>query len=292
MTSTVRVVAPGKVNLYLAVGPVDASGYHPLATVFQALDIADDIVAKPSDSLSVAMPGTDLPVDETNLVIRAARALAAHAGIEPRAEIEVTKRIPVAGGMAGGSADAAGALLALDALWGLNTPRSELLAIAATLGADVPFILVGGTALGTGRGDLITPIGAAGAYTWVLITQPDGHSTPAAFHAFDAAAPPGLPQPEVSPEFMEAIGVGDVGAVVRAARNDLAEICLARHEGARIAAEACEALGVPWLVSGSGPTIAALAEGDAEALCAELQSRLPDTRCLLARGPAPGARLI
>ncbi|SNU01749.1 4-diphosphocytidyl-2-C-methyl-D-erythritol kinase [Ruaniaceae bacterium KH17] len=289
---SVRVVAPGKVNLYLAVGPVDASGYHPLATVFQALDIADDVVVRPSNTLSLSMPGTDLPVDETNLSIRAARALAAHAGIEPLAEIEIIKRIPIAGGMAGGSADAAGTLLALDVLWGLQTPQDELLAIAATLGADVPFILVGGTALGARRGDLITPLRAVGHYTWVLITQQQGHSTPEAFRVFDENAVPGLPQPVVDPEFLEAVAVGDVGAVVRDARNDLAQICLARHSGARAAADACESLDVPYLVSGSGPTIAALCEsGDPEALRAELAARLTGATCLIARGPARGAHL-
>lgn len=242
-------------------------GYHPLATVFQALDIADDIVVRPSDELALSMPGTDLPVDETNLAIRAAKALAAHAGIEPRADIEITKRIPIQGGMAGGSADAAGTLLALDALWQLDTPESELLEIAASLGADVPFILIGGTALGTRRGDIITPIDASGDYTWILITQTEGHSTPAAFRLFDAAAPVDLVQPEVRREFLDALAVGDVGGVVRSARNDLAWICLQNHAGARAAAEVCDALGVPYMVSGSGPTIAALCEsGDPEAL--------------------------
>ena len=292
MSGAVRVLAPGKVNLYLAVGPVDASGYHPLATVFQALDIADDVVARPASGLSLEMPGSGLPVGESNLAIRAARALAAHAGIEPRAAIEITKRIPVAGGMAGGSADAAGTLVALDALWGLATPRAELLAIGAGLGADVPFILVGGTALGTRRGDLIRPLEAAGDYAWVLITQDEGHSTPGAFRAFDAAAPPGLPQPEVGADFLAMIAVGDVAGVLRESRNDLAEICLANHAGARVAAAACEALGVPWIVSGSGPTIAALAEGDPEPLRAELAARVPGARCLVAHGPGPGARIV
>lgn len=291
MSRAVRAIAPGKVNLYLAVGPIDPSGYHPLATVFQALDIADDVVVRPASRLSLQMPGSGLPVGEANLAVRAARALAAHAGIEPRAAIEIAKRIPIAGGMAGGSADAAGTLLALDALWELATPRAELLAIAATLGADVPFILVGGTALGTRRGDLITPLDAAGDYAWVLIAHREGHSTPGAFRAFDAAAPPNVPQPEVEAEVLRAIAVGDVEAVVRGSRNDLAEICLASHAGARAAADACEALGVPWIVSGSGPTIAALAGGDPEALREELAARLPETRCLVAHGPAAGARI-
>ena len=146
---------PAKVNLQLSVGPVRSDGYHELATVFQAVGLYDEIVARtpsePGIRLTVSGEGEGtLPLGEGNLAYRAARLLAEHAGVEPNVELHIHKAIPIAGGMAGGSADAAGTLLACDALWRQGTPREELMALAAELGSDVPFALHGGTPIGTG----------------------------------------------------------------------------------------------------------------------------------------------
>ncbi|MDI1290032.1 MAG: 4-(cytidine 5'-diphospho)-2-C-methyl-D-erythritol kinase, partial [bacterium] len=156
--SSVTVRVPAKVNLQLSVGPLRADGFHGLATVFQAVNLTDEIVARPrADSgISLTMSGEGegtIPLDSGNLAYRAAELLAVHAGIEPSVDLHIHKTIPIAGGMAGGSADAAGALVACDALWRLATPREELMELAAELGSDVPFALHGGTAIGTGRGE-------------------------------------------------------------------------------------------------------------------------------------------
>ncbi len=292
MPSSVRVSAPGKINLHLAVGPRDQSGYHPLATVFQAVDLADDIVARPAADLSVTMLGADLPTDDSNLAVQAARLLSRYADVPAAAEITIRKRIPVAGGMAGGSADAAGTLVALDALWGLQLDASEFLELGAKLGADVPFCLLGGTALGVERGDALTPLLARGRYTWIVIAQEEGLSTPRVFQHFDRANP--APScPEVDDRFLRAIAQGDTTYVAAMARNDLAASCLALHPGARAAMEACAAFGLPALVSGSGPTVVALADDDvAGDVCPYVEEYVPDARCYVVHGPVAGAHVV
>ncbi len=164
---------PAKVNLQLSVGAARSDGFHELATVFQAVNLCDEIVARPASidgiHLTISGEGEDeLPLDEGNLAYRAAALLADHAGIEPAVELHIHKSIPIAGGMAGGSADAAGALLACDTLWRQATPREELLELAAQLGSDVPFALHGGTAIGTGRGEHLTSVLSRGSFHWVF----------------------------------------------------------------------------------------------------------------------------
>lgn len=309
MITSVRVRVPGKINLYLAVGPRGADGYHPLATVFQAVDVYEDVTATASEELRLTLTGggTGLPVDERNLAIRAARLLAREAGVEPRADLTIHKRIPVAGGMAGGSADAAGTLLALDRLWRLGLDAAELLRLGALLGADVPFCLMGGTAMGLGRGDVLTPMLARGSFTWLFLTQAAGLSTPAVFAEWDrrhepdpasAGAPARKPSrarpPAVGKRFARALAQGDTGYVARNARNDLEACAAALHPGTRRALEACAAVGLAALVSGSGPTVAALvpAEESAEALQAYFEENAVAESCFVARGPVPGAHVI
>ena len=183
---TARV--PAKVNLQLSVGALRPDGYHDLVTVFQAVGLYDDVVARPGSGLTLTAEGEGVdavPLDETNLAARAARLLAADAGVAADVALHLRKGIPVAGGMAGGSADAAGALLACDALWGLRSDRSDLLALAGRLGADVPFALMGGTAVGVGRGDRLTPALARGGFHWVFALADGGLSTPAVFGELD-----------------------------------------------------------------------------------------------------------
>jgi 4-diphosphocytidyl-2-C-methyl-D-erythritol kinase len=153
-TGSVTVRVPGKVNLYLAVGDLREDGYHELTTVFHAVSLTDEVTVRNADMLSVAMSGEgveSLPTDDRNLAWRAAELLADHVGRSPDVAITIDKSIPVAGGMAGGSADAAGVLVAMNTLWELGVPRRDLHALAAQLGSDVPFALHGGTALGSGR---------------------------------------------------------------------------------------------------------------------------------------------
>jgi 4-diphosphocytidyl-2-C-methyl-D-erythritol kinase len=220
---TVRV--PAKVNLQLAVGPLRPDGFHELATVFHAVELYDEVIASAGSGICLTLTGEgagEVPVDARNLAWRAAEALAAHAGVDPDVTLHLEKRIPVAGGMAGGSADAAGALLACDALWQLGTPRAELLHLAAGLGSDVPFALQGGTAIGTGRGEQLMPVLSRGSFSWVFALAEGGLSTPAVYAECDRLrADMTIPNPYVSDMLMQALRAGDAVLLGKALDNDL-----------------------------------------------------------------------
>ncbi|MEU2185124.1 4-(cytidine 5'-diphospho)-2-C-methyl-D-erythritol kinase, partial [Streptomyces thermolilacinus] len=220
MSITVRV--PAKVNVQLAVGPARPDGFHDLANVFLAVSLYDEVTATPADSLRITCEGPDadqVPLDRTNLAARAAELLAARHGIAPDVHLHIAKDIPVAGGMAGGSADGAAALLACDALWGTGASRAELLDICAELGSDVPFSLVGGAALGTGRGERLTGLPLGGTFHWVFAVADGGLSTPAVYREFDRLTPD-APAPEASPALLEALRTGDTTALAGALAND------------------------------------------------------------------------
>lgn len=296
---SVLVRAPGKVNLSLHVGPVDDDGYHPLVTVFQAVSLYEDVLATAADGLTLEVtgPGAELvPTDESNLALRAARALAEHTGTQRGAHLEITKGIPVAGGMAGGSADAAAALVALDALWGTGLSREELCSIGARLGADVPFALTGHTAVGTGRGDTLTPAMVHGQFHWAFALRAEGLSTPAVFRHFDEITDPDHDMPDgADTELMAALRAGDAERLGAALSNDLqtAALDLAPDlDETMTAARAAGALGV--VVSGSGPTIAALGRSrqHALAIAAALTVAGVCESVVCASGPVPGARVV
>lgn len=292
----VVVKAPAKVNLALKVGALDADGFHPVETVYQAVDLYDEIVAERSDILSITCEGEGAEQAGNgpgNLAWRAAELLATHAGIEPHVHLHITKRIPVAGGMAGGSADAAGALIACDALWQLNTPREELIALAAQLGSDIPFSVAGGTALGRGRGDVLTTMLARGEFHWVFALSSDGLSTPAVYNEFDRLNP-AAGAPEVAAELVSAIAVGDIRAAAKHLDNDLQVPAIRlRHSLEATLRAGREAGALAAIVSGSGPTCAFLAR-DAEhaiELAIELQASGYVQRTVRATGPVRGAHV-
>ena len=187
-TGSVTVRAPGKINLYLAVGDRRENGYHDLTTVFHAVSLVDEITVRNADVLSLEISGEgadQLPLDEGNLAWRAAELMADHVGRAPDVSIAIDKSIPVAGGMGGGSADAAAVLVAINSLWELGVPRRDLHMLAAKLGSDVPFALHGGTALGTGRGEELATVLARNTFHWVLAFAEGGLSTPAVFTELD-----------------------------------------------------------------------------------------------------------
>ncbi|MFJ3878366.1 4-(cytidine 5'-diphospho)-2-C-methyl-D-erythritol kinase [Streptomyces sp. NPDC090077] len=298
MSVTVRV--PAKVNVQLAVGAARPDGFHDLANVFLAVSLFDEVTATPADALTVTCGGPDsdqVPLDRTNLAARAAELLAARAGIEPAVHLHIAKNIPVAGGMAGGSADGAGALLACDLLWKLDTPREELLEICAELGSDVPFSLVGGAALGTGRGEFLTPVDA-GRFHWVFAVAEGGLSTPAVFREFDRlTAGTDVPAPEASPALLAALASGDADALaaVLPGSNGLQAAALSlRPQLADTLAAGAAAGALAGLVSGSGPTTAFLvrdAESAAEVAAAlEASGTCRATR--VTSSPAPGATAV
>ncbi|MFD9355952.1 4-(cytidine 5'-diphospho)-2-C-methyl-D-erythritol kinase [Streptomyces sp. NPDC060031] len=293
---TVRV--PAKVNVQLAVGAARPDGFHDLANVFLAVSLYDEVTVTPADGLTVTCAGPDadqVPLDRTNLAARAAEILAARGGIDPAVHLHIAKNIPVAGGMAGGSADGAAALLACDALWGLGTPREELLDICAELGSDVPFSLVGGAALGTGRGEVLSPL-EAGAFHWVFAVADGGLSTPAVFREFDRlAGGRGIPVPQASPALLAALASGDPDALAATLANDLQPAALSlRPRLADTLAAGTEAGALAALVSGSGPTTAFLCRDpeSAEKVAAALLASGTCRAARVASSPAPGATVL
>lgn len=299
MSVTVR--APAKINLDLAVGPAGADGFHELVTVFLALDLYDDVTVTPAPDWSCTVTGRqagEVPQDASNLAVRAAQLLAGRYGVRESVAIAIDKDIPVAGGMAGGSADAAATLVACNDLWGCGADDDALAELAAELGSDVAFPLIGGTAIGTGRGHLLEPIAAAVELTWVLAFSPTGLSTPAVFRECDrlrAQQRVDVLAPQPNPPLLAALAAGDAAGVGRALRNDLqaAAVSLQPALAQTLAAgRAAGALG--GLVSGSGPTTAFLAADDnaADRIAAAL-SRLPGVSdTAIARGPVSGATVL
>lgn len=292
--------APGKVNLHLSVGAPRRDGYHELATVFLAVSIYDELTARPAErgaGVALSISGTDttdVPADEQNLAWRAAQLLAAHAGRAPDVILELTKHIPVAAGLAGGSADAAAALVACDRLWDTRLPRRDLLALAAELGSDVAFCLSGGLALGTGRGERLTPVLAAGEWHLVLAVAEGGLSTPAVYAELDRLRAGERPKARMPDALINALRARDLPGVAGLVGNDLQRAALSLRptlrltlrEGADLGAEA-------GLVSGSGPTCAFLvaSAGAAVRLAASLSAAGVCRTVRIAHGPVPGARL-
>lgn len=299
MSVTVRV--PAKVNVQLAVGGARPDGFHDLANVFLAVGLYDEVTATPADELTVTCEGPgagQVPLDRTNLAARAALALAQRHGIDAAVHLHIAKDIPVAGGMAGGSADAAGALLACDTLWGTNASRDELLDICAELGSDVPFSLVGGAALGTGRGEQLRPLDVGGAFHWVFAVADGGLSTPAVYREFDRLhANDVVPEPVASQVLLDALAKGDVDALADFLpdSNGLQPAALSLFPKlADTLAEGRAAGALAALVSGSGPTTAFLAR-DTESAHTIAQGLLASGTCEAARvaaSPAPGATVI
>lgn len=298
MSDTITVRVPAKVNVQLAVGAARPDGFHDLANVFLAVSLYDEVTATAAAGLTVTCAGPDadkVPLDRTNLAARAAEILAERAGIAPDVHLHIEKRIPVAGGMAGGSADGAAALLACDALWGLKTPVDDLLALCAELGSDVPFSLVGGAALGTGRGEILTPV-AAGTFHWVFAVADGGLSTPAVFREFDRlTAGTEVPAPQASPALLAALASGDPDALAATLANGLQSAALSlRPSLADTLAAGTDAGALAALVSGSGPTTAFLVR-DAESatkVAAALSASGTCRSTHVASGPAPGATLL
>jgi 4-diphosphocytidyl-2-C-methyl-D-erythritol kinase len=336
-SAAVTARVPAKVNLQLAVGPVRADGYHSLVTVFHAVSLFDEVTVRAAGRTSVVVIGEDaaaVPTDKTNLACKAVAALAMAAGRRPReaaVRIEIRKRIPVAAGLAGGSADAAAALVACNELWRTGLSQRELVEIAAGLGSDVPFSLVGGTAVGRGRGEELTPALAAGSYHWALAFAHTGLSTAQVYATCDRlrsaraakagdpavartqpasagavaraeaagnvrrAAAPAPAEPELSRELMTALRSGDPANVGPLLSNDLQPAALSLLPELRRALAAGREYGaLGAIVSGSGPTCAFLAKDAAHAgdLAVALTGAGVCRAVARASGPAPGAALI
>ncbi|CAM3585429.1 4-(cytidine 5'-diphospho)-2-C-methyl-D-erythritol kinase [Nocardioides zeicaulis] len=298
MSITVRGAA--KINLHLGVGRVREDGFHPLDTVYQAIGIHDDLTVATADALSLLTHVADhidpasVPDGDDNIVLRAARLLAARTGAPATGAFVVRKDIPVAGGMAGGSADAAAALVAHDRLHDLHTPDDVLLALAAELGSDIPFSLVGGTARGVGRGELVTPVEDRGAWWWVAVPSTVGLSTPVVYRHFDVLHPDAPEVPASAEPLLAALASGEPVRLARALHNDLQEpaIDLRPELGDLIVRGEAEGA-LRGMVSGSGPTVVFLcesAEGARETALGLAGSG--EEVVLTATGPVAGAHVL
>ena len=301
-TGSVSVRVPGKVNLYLSVGDRRDDGYHELTTVFHAVSLLDEVTVRNADVLSLELAGEgagSLPTDERNLAWRAAELMAEHVGRAPDVAITIEKSIPVAGGMAGGSADAAAVLVAINSLWELGVPRRDLHTLAARLGSDVPFALHGGTALGTGRGEELATVLARSTFHWVLAFADGGLSTPAVFaeidrlrESDDRSIPARLEDPE---PMLAALASGDPATLAPLLGNDLQPASVSLYPNLRRTLRAgVEAGALAGVVSGSGPTCAFLCPSSSSAvdIGAELAGAGVCRTVRVASGPVQGARVV
>ena len=301
-SASVTVRVPAKVNLQLAVGPREADGFHNLVTVFQAISIYDDVTitkATPGSGITIAITGDHthgVPADSTNLAVKAAQLIADDYDFAVDIHIDVNKSIPVAGGMAGGSADAAAIIVGLNDLYNLEMSREEMLEFGAQLGSDVPFMITGGTAIGQGRGDQLTAALSRGTYHWVLALSTVGLSTPAVYQECDRLrAGLDIAPPQTSDALMQSLLAADPKAVGLALQNDLQSAACSLRPALTLVLDVGEEYGaLGAIVSGSGPTVAFLV-GDEEQgldLAVALTSSGVVGSVARAYGPVHGAKVI
>ncbi|NNC11385.1 4-(cytidine 5'-diphospho)-2-C-methyl-D-erythritol kinase [Planctomonas sp. JC2975] len=300
----VHARAPGKVNLYLGVGSVGDDGYHDVATVYQAVSLYEDVRVWPASQVTVSFSGpidcSGLPTDDSNIAVRAAGLVAEAAGVSGGVRIEIEKNVPIAGGMGGGSADAAATLIACDALWSAGLSRDHLHDLAAQLGADVPFALAGGTAIGLGRGDELSPVLTQGRFEWVLVLPHGELSTPVVYRELDlhrerhvGELGPVVEHPSVSTELLQALRAGDPAMLAENLANDLQAPAIHLSDELADVLELGERSGaLAGLVSGSGPTVAFLAEDRESAIDLQIALSAAQLRAVRVSGPVHGARVM
>lgn len=297
---TVRV--PAKVNLQLSVGPRESDGYHQLVTVFQAISIFDEVTVKIGEQgtgINLNVSGDQIhgvPTDSTNLVVKAIELIADKFELDIDVSVDIKKSIPVAGGMAGGSADAAAAIVAIDELYSLEMTREEMHSIAAQLGSDVPFLLSGGTAIGQGRGDQLTAALSRGTYHWVLALSSVGLSTPAVYSECDRLRQGlDISDPQISDALMQALLTADPSNVGKLLVNDLQPAACSLRPALRLILDVGQEYGaLGAIVSGSGPTVAFLVSDEEHGLdlAVALSASGVVGSVTRAFGPVHGAKVI
>ena len=293
---------PAKVNLQLSVGPLGNDGFHEVTTVFQAISLFDDVTvatAPEGDGIKISITGqtsSGVPADSSNLAVKAAELMIKNYDLPADLIIKLKKEIPVAGGMAGGSADAAGVIVGLDSLFELGLSRDEMEIVGSKIGSDVPFSICGGVAIGTGRGDQITPALSKGSYNWVLALSGQGLSTPSVYQECDRLREGlSISAPLVSEPLMQALRAGDAKALGKALTNELQPAACSLRPALRLVLD----VGIDYgalggIVSGSGPTVAFLVSDDEHAmdLTVALSASGVVSSVVRATGPAHGARII
>jgi len=293
---------PAKVNLQLSVGPLGSDGFHEVTTVFQAISLFDDVTvatAPDGDGIKISISGetsSGVPADSSNLAVKAAELMIKNYDLPADLIIKLKKEIPVAGGMAGGSADAAGVIVGLDSLFELGLSRDEMEIVGSKIGSVVPFSICGGVAIGTGRGDQITPALSKGSYNWVLALSGQGLSTPSVYQECDRLREGlSISAPLVSEPLMQALRAGDAKALGKALTNELQPAACSLRPALRLVLD----VGIDYgalggIVSGSGPTVAFLVSDDEHAmdLTVALSASGVVSSVVRAIGPAHGARII
>jgi 4-diphosphocytidyl-2-C-methyl-D-erythritol kinase len=299
MRKSIEIQVPAKVNLQLSVGPKKSDGFHEVVTVFQAISLMDTLKISHADEFDISIKGdysAGVPLDKTNLVYRAVDLMSKKFQTDPNIEIEINKNIPVAGGMAGGSADAAATLLGIDALFGLGLSKDELGEVARSIGSDVPFMLHGGTAVGRGHGDEITPALSRGNYHWVIAVSSNGLSTPAVYGECDRLRTGlDIKEPSLNDELLQALLSGDSTRVGKALNNDLQAAAISLRPALRLILDTGQEYGaLGGIVSGSGPSVAFLVADEDHSL--DLAVALTSSGVVggvaRAQGPVSGARVI
>ena len=299
MANQVSVRVPGKINLQLSVGPLQRDGYHEVATVFQSVSLFDELTLSESDGdgIEIAAEGKSaIPLGKENLAYKAAELMRKKFEIATGLLIKIKKEIPIAGGMAGGSANAGATIVGIDALFSLGLKRDEMERIGSEIGADVPFTISGGTAIGTGRGDQITPVLSRGSYNWVLALSSSGLSTPAVYKECDRLREGlDISKPHVSDSLLHSLSQGDSKALGKSLTNDLQAAACSLKPALRLILDVGMDYGaLGGIVSGSGPTVAFLAENEDHALdlVVALTSSGVVGNVIRVAGPVPGARVI
>lgn len=312
----VTAVAPGKVNMSLRIGPLREDGYHDVATLYFAVSLHEEVTAAPREdeaitvSLSERSAFTDvqyqdggetlpatIPLDERNLAYQAAKKLRERLGIRSGVDLTITKNVPVAGGMGGGSADAAAALVACSALWGSGFSKEQLAEIGAELGADVPFAIFGGAAVGQGVGDQLSPLLTRGELNLVVVPANTGLSTPEIYRELDSMREEAgitAEEPELDADLVRAVCTSDAEMVATLMANDLQAPAVRKIPSLERMMDVGLLEGaMQGMVSGSGPTVVFLARDAVSAgqLATGLEERT-DVWAIPVTGPAPGARLL
>ena len=300
--SGVVIRVPAKVNLGLYVGPLGSDGFHEIVTVFQAISLYDDVTVKfGAEGAGITLDASGstaagVPLDSTNLAYRAADLMVRKYQLDSDIDIHLKKEIPVAGGMAGGSADAAGVIVGIDSLFELGLSRDDLHALGAELGSDVPFSIAGGTAIGRGRGDQLTPVLAQGTYQWVLALSNSGLSTPSVYGECDRLRE-GLTisKPAANDALLQALRAGNAKELGKVLSNDLQSAACSLRPALRLVLDVGHDYGaLGCIVSGSGPTVAFLVEDEEKALDLTVALSASGVVADVARasGPTHGARRI
>ena len=296
---SVTVQVPAKVNLQLSVGPKESDGYHQVVTVFQAISLFDNVKVSEGDQFSVSVSGdytNGVPIDQSNLVYKAIELMAEKFDTGKNLDISIEKSIPVAGGMAGGSADAAAVLVGIDQLYRLGLSKDELGEVARKLGSDVPFMLHGGTAVGRGHGDEVTPALSRGTYHWVIAVSSTGLATPAVYAECDRLRTGlDIKAPTLNDELLQALLSGDATRVGKSLSNDLQAAACSIRPALRLILDTGQEYGaLGGVVSGSGPSVAFLVADEDHSLdlAVALTSSGVVGSVARAQGPVTGAKTI